>query len=293
MSELNSSGNQNSARPPWVHQDGSRINVVVLGGRHEISAEAEQRTRECIDKFFNVVDDLADEPALAIVLGGDGSILHAAKDVSSKQIPVVGVNLGKLGFLASISPDQLNQAFQDVVDGNCTIAEHLMLRCSVVRDGETIASTIGLNEAAIVRGAPFAILDIDLFVDGQLATTYSCDGLIISTPVGSTAYNLSAGGPILRKSLDAFVISPLSPHTLTVRPVVDSADRIMEMQIHGATTDTAVTVDGQVLANITEADRIQVQRAAETFRMVEVAGKNDYQTLREKLDWGGRIRHKK
>jgi|TARA_B110000263_G_scaffold250155_1_gene270967 NAD+ kinase len=293
MNEPNSSGDHNSARPTWVKQDGSRINVVVLGGSQEISAEAEQRTRECIDKFFNVVDDLADQPALAIVLGGDGSILHAAKDVCSKQIPVVGVNLGKLGFLASISPDQINQAFQDVVDGNCTIVEHLMLRCSVVRDGETIASTIGLNEAAIVRGAPFAILDIDLFVDGQLATTYSCDGLIISTPVGSTAYNLSAGGPILRKSLDAFVISPLSPHTLTVRPVVDSADRIMEMQIHGGTADTAVTVDGQVLANITESDRIQVQRAAETFRMVEVAGQNDYQTLREKLDWGGRIRHKK
>jgi NAD+ kinase len=293
MNEPTSNGDPNSARPTWVKQDGSRINVVVLGGSQEISAEAEQRTRECIDKFFNVVDDLADQPALAIVLGGDGSILHAAKDVSSKQIPVVGVNLGKLGFLASISPDQINQAFQDVVDGNCTIVEHLMLRCSVVRDGETIASTIGLNEAAIVRGAPFAILDIDLFVDGQLATTYSCDGLIISTPVGSTAYNLSAGGPILRKSLDAFVISPLSPHTLTVRPVVDSADRIMEMQIHGGTADTAVTVDGQVLANITESDRIQVQRAAETFRMVEVAGQNDYQTLREKLDWGGRIRHKK
>jgi len=293
MNEPNSSGDHNSARPTWVKQDGSRINVVVLGGSQEISAEAEQRTRECIDKFFNVVDDLADQPALAIVLGGDGSILHAAKDVSRKQIPVVGVNLGKLGILASISPDQINQAFQDVVDGNCTIVEHLMLRCSVVRDGETIASTIGLNEAAIVRGAPFAILDIDLFVDGQLATTYSCDGLIISTPVGSTAYNLSAGGPILRKSLDAFVISPLSPHTLTVRPVVDSADRIMEMQIHGGTADTAVTVDGQVLANITESDRIQVQRAAETFRMVEVAGQNDYQTLREKLDWGGRIRHKK
>ena len=293
MNEPNSSGDQNATRPTWVKQDGSRINVVVLGGSHEISAEAEQRTRECIDKFFNVVDDLADQPALAIVLGGDGSILHAAKDVSSKQVPVVGVNLGKLGFLASISPDQLNQAFQDVVDGNCTIVEHLMLRCSVVRDGETIASTIGLNEAAIVRGAPFAILDIDLFVDGQLATTYSCDGLIISTPVGSTAYNLSAGGPILRKSLDAFVISPLSPHSLTVRPVVDSADRIMEMQIHGGAADTAVTVDGQVLANITELDRVQVARAAETFRMVEVAGQNDYQTLREKLDWGGRIRHKK
>ena len=293
MNEPNSSGSQNSAKPTWVKQDGSRINVVVLGGSHGISAEAEQRTRECIDKFFNVVDDLAEQPALAIVLGGDGSILHAAKDVSSKQVPVVGVNLGKLGFLASISPDQLSQAFQDVVAGNCTIVEHLMLRCSVIRDGETIASTIGLNEAAIVRGAPFAILDIDLFVDGQLATTYSCDGLIISTPVGSTAYNLSAGGPILRKSLDAFVISPLSPHSLTVRPVVDSADRIMEMQIHGGTADTAVTVDGQVLANITELDRIQVARAAETFRMVEVAGQNDYQTLREKLDWGGRIRHKK
>jgi len=293
MGDLNLNRPETPATASWVRQNGSRPKVIVLGGGSEMSANAEKTTRACIDEFFHVVSDPAEDPDLAIVLGGDGSILHAARDVAVKQLPVVGVNLGRLGFLASISPDQMVQAFQDVVAGNCRIVDHLMLNCSVIRNGEAICTQWGLNEVAVVRGAPFSILDIELFVDGELATTYSCDGLIISTPVGSTAYSLSAGGPILRKSLDAFVISAISPHTLTVRPVVDSSDRIFEMQVQGVTADTAVTVDGQVLANVTETDRIRVEKADVVFRMVEVMGQNDYRTLREKLDWGGRIRHKK
>ena len=114
------------------------------------------------------------------------------------------------GFLASVSPSEVAQAFGDVVVGNCRIVEHLMLQCTVLREGQKVAFAIGLNEAALLRGAPFSILDIDLHVDGDLATTFSCDGLIISTPAGSTAHSLSAGGPILRKTLDAFVISRAS-----------------------------------------------------------------------------------
>ena len=135
--------------------------------------------------------------------------------------------------------------------------------------------------------------DVDLYVDSEWATTYSCDGLIISTPVGSTAHNLSAGGPILRKDMQAFVIVPISPHTLTVRPVVDTAQRIYEMAVRVPREGTSVVVDGVVLGSVTEADRVRVQRAESGFKMLQVAGQDDYATLREKLGWGGIIRGRK
>jgi len=276
----------------WVQAD-RKPRVFVCGGASSAgSQEAEMQVRQQIADFFEVVDDvsLAD---LAIVLGGDGSILRASRELSTLGIPAVGVNLGRLGFLASVSPSEVEQAFGDVVAGNCRIVEHLMLQCTVLREGQKVASAIGLNEAALLRGAPFSILDIDLHVDGDLATTFSCDGLIISTPAGSTAHSLSAGGPILRKTLDAFVISAISPHTLTVRPVVDSSSRIYEMTLRETTAETAVAVDGRVIANVTQQDVIRVEKAERPFLMIEVDGQNDYRSLREKLDWGGRIRHKK
>ena len=276
----------------WVQAD-RKPRVFVCGGASSAgSQEAEIQVRRQIDDFFEVVDDasLAD---LAIVLGGDGSILRASPELSTSGIPAVGVNLGRLGFLASVSPSEVAQAFGDVVAGNCRIVEHLMLQCTVLREGQKVAFAIGLNEAALLRGAPFSILDIDLHVDGDLATTFSCDGLIISTPAGSTAHSLSAGGPILRKTLDAFVISAISPHTLTVRPVVDSSSRIYEMTLRETAAETAVAVDGRVIANVTQQDVIRVEKAEKPFLMIEVDGQNDYRSLREKLDWGGRIRHKK
>jgi NAD+ kinase len=276
----------------WVQAD-RKPRVFVCGGASSAgSQEAEMQVRQQIADFFEVVDDasLAD---LAIVLGGDGSILRASRELSTSGIPAVGVNLGRLGFLASVSPSEVAQAFGDVVAGNCRIVEHLMLQCTVLREGQKVAFAIGLNEAALLRGAPFSILDIDLHVDGDLATTFSCDGLIISTPAGSTAHSLSAGGPILRKTLDAFVISAISPHTLTVRPVVDSSSRIYEMTLRETAAETAVAVDGRVIANVTQQDVIRVEKAERPFLMIEVDGQNDYRSLREKLDWGGRIRHKK
>ena len=278
--------------PNWVPADGKPRVIVCGGASNAGSFEAETHVRQHLEDCFEVVEE-ALAADLAIVLGGDGSILRASRELSTLGIPAVGVNLGRLGFLASVSPSEAEQAFGDVVAGNCRIVEHLMLECSVLRDGEVVASAIGLNEAALLCGAPFSILDIDLNVDGELATTFSCDGLIISTPVGSTAHNLSAGGPILRKTLDVFVISAISPHTLTVRPVVDSSSRIYEMTLHETTAETAVTVDGKVIASVTHQDVIRVEKAERPFLMIEVDGQNDYRSLREKLDWGGRIRHKK
>jgi NAD+ kinase len=149
---------------------------------------------------------------------------------------------------------------------------------------------LGLNETAIFGGPPFSMVHLELYVDAELATTYSCDGLIVSTPVGSTAHSLSTGGPILRKDLQAFVISPISPHTLTVRPVVDSADRVYEMVAREANPSTTVVVDGRAVCPLTSRQRVRIERAAPTFKLIEVRGHTYYGTLREKLGWSGNLR---
>ena len=146
---------------------------------------------------------------------------------------------------------------------------------------------IGLNELAILSGPPFTIQQIDLSIDGQLATSYLCDGLIVSTPIGSTAHNLSAGGPILRKDLQAVVISPISPHTLTVRPVVDTADRVYEIVAAKPNESTCVVLDGQQISKLTEKHRVRISRAKAVFELIQVEGNSYYGTLREKLGWGG------
>lgn len=224
---------------------------------------------------------------LVIVLGGDGSILQVARQMEENQLPVLGINCGRLGFLAALTPDAFLEVWPDVSQGAFSVVEHLMFRASVIRAGRVLTSRLGLNEAAILGGPPYQILDIDLLVDGELATNYRCDGLIVSTPVGSTAHNLSAGGPILRKDLQAFVISPISPHTLTHRSVVDSAERVFELTVSRPSPSTSVVVDGRVLCALEDGDRVQVRRSANTFRMLSVPGHNDYRALREKLNWGG------
>lgn len=276
-----------------------KIKTIVLGSgdrKPSLISEA-QRLRPLIQQFAEIVcedffyqQDLSQFDAqLIIVLGGDGSILRAAKQLGANQVPVLGVNLGKLGFLANLQPEDLEAALRCVVDKEYQIVDHLMIRCQVVRDGEVIHDVLGVNEASILGGPPFSMQNIELYVDGEHATSYVCDGLIISTPVGSTAHNLSAGGPILRKDLHAFVISPISPHTLTVRPVVDSADRSYEIVVSQPNESTCIVLDGQVLTRLTSTDRVRVLRAESVFQLIEIKGQTYYRTLREKLGWGGSI----
>ena len=181
--------------------------------------------------------------------------------MGQRQLPVIAVNLGKLGFLADISADELPAILGELCTGRLQVVEHLMFDCRVIRNGEVEFEQMGLNEIAVRTASPFLLMDIHLYVDSELVTTYSGDGLILSTPVGSTAYNLSAGGPILRKNLDAVVITPVSPHTLTMRPVVDSADRVYEMEVVEPHPETSAVVDGRVLCRLKRGDRIRVTRA--------------------------------
>ncbi len=283
-----------------------RAIVLGLGDRPEVLAEAE-RLRPLIEQHARIVasdfsgeQDMSNvEADLVIVLGGDGAILQAAYQMGHQQLPVITVNMGKLGFLADLSPGELLDVLRDFRAGKLSLIEHLMFECRVLR-GEILRGNdnpqqqvchrqLGLNEVAVQTGPPFHILGIDLYVDSELVTTYSCDGLIVSTPVGSTAHSLSAGGPILRKDLQAFVIMPISPHTLSNRPVVDSADRVYELVVAEPSDRTSVVVDGRVLCTLQPGDRVRIEKADARFKMVAAPGHSYYRTLREKLGWSGRL----
>ena len=275
-----------------------RTRVIMLSSivRDDVEAEV-QRLRSLLAPRADVVltdlENRADlsnvEADLAIVVGGDGSILRAAHQMGYHQLPVVAVNMGKLGFLSDARPADMQAVLADVLDGDYRVVEHVMFEARVQRGEATVCQHLGLNEVAVLAGPPFALLSVDLYVDSELATTYSCDGLIVSTPVGSTAHSLSAGGPIVRKNLQAFVILPISPHTLTNRPVVDSADRLYELVVPRPHEGTSVVVDGQVACVLQPDDRVQIRRAQASFKLIETAGRGYYRTLREKLGWGGGI----
>ncbi len=280
----------------------SRPKILLLGdNKHpQVSREA-ARLQPAIEQHAELVvcdfeqhcnlDEVHAD--LAIVLGGDGSMLRAARQMGYNQVPTIGVNLGKLGFLADLSPDELLAVLPEICAGTFPTVDHLMFDCRLIRGGQVAAEQLGLNEVALMAGDPFAMLEVDLYVDRELMTSYSCDGLIVSTPVGSTAHNLSAGGPILRKDVQAFAITPISAHTLTVRPVVDTADRVYEMHVARPNVGTAVVVDGQVLSTLQPDDRVRVERAEPRFQLISVPGKSYYRTLREKLGWGGKMQGKK
>ena len=281
--------------------DGQEKFKVVLVGSGDRRPKVVQQSKILRPKIEKVVDVVAEEfdysenpgqmgADFAIVLGGDGSILRAATRMENSQIPVLGVNLGKLGFLADVNPDDIEPALRSIDCGKFKLVDHLMLQIQVFRGEEIVAEKTGLNEVSILGGPPFDIQLLDLKVDGVPATAYNCDGLIISAPVGSTAHNLSAGGPILRKDLQAFVISPISPHTLTVRPVVDTADRVYELIATKPNESACVVLDGQIVTKLQAGDRVRVSRAKSVFQLIEVSGNNYYCTLREKLGWGGEIK---
>jgi len=276
-----------------------RVMILADGSRPEMR-EAVDRLRPTIERHLQValvsldasivLDDCDAE--LAIVLGGDGSILRAAHQMGYQQRPVLGVNLGRLGFLAGLQPRQLDDVLPEIAAGRHRVVEHLMFECTVWRGGDQLCHVLGLNETALLAGPPFSMVDVDLYVDGELVSTYSCDGLIVSTPVGSTAHSLSAGGPILRKDLQAFVITPICPHTLTHRPVVDSASRTIELAVPRPHRGTSVAADGRVLCTLEASDRVRIVRSRAQFQMIEVSGQGYYRTLHDKLGWGGQIRSK-
>lgn len=226
---------------------------------------------------------------LVVVLGGDGSILRGCRQLGAQQVPIVGINLGRLGFLADMAPEEFCDNLQKLKDGEYSVVEHLMFECQHHLPDGTVHTDLGLNEVTITAAGSLKMLDIHLEIDDESVTTFSCDGLIVSTPVGSTAHNLSAGGPILRQDLQAFSITPICPHTLTVRPIVDSAERTYALAVPDAPDGVMLVIDGQINRPLTSQDRIVVRRAAATFKLVRFPGHSYYGTLHRKLGWRGQL----
>src|SRR5437660_7129740 len=268
---LNRPGESTSAKPAR-----GAIRLLVLGNANKprVRQEAEQLLPFLREHAEVVVFDLYQSQDLsnvqadiALVLGGDGAILRAARQMGYQQTPVLGVNLGKLGFLADLDPEELCDCFPRVVKGEYRVTHHLMFEC-VVESGKDKRTILGLNEVFIHTGPAFHSIDLDLAVDGETVTRYSGDGLILSTPVGSTAHSLSAGGPILGQDLSVFVITPVSPHTLTSRPVVDSAEKVYTIALMSSCTEAVLIVDGQDPIPLSKNDRVIVRRAPVTFGLV-------------------------
>ncbi|MBM4040901.1 MAG: NAD(+)/NADH kinase [Planctomycetes bacterium] len=231
------------------------------------------------------------EADLAVILGGDGAILSVARRLGRNQISAIGVNLGKFGFLAEVSPEQFRERFDDILAGRYRLSSRMRLACTLCRDGQAIAEHTALNDVVLSRGALSRLVAIGLVVDGVRATTYNGDGVIVSTPTGSTAHSLSAGGPVIEPHVDAFVVTPICPHTLTNRPVVMPASCRIELSVEATPADVGLTVDGQVYQEVARGDRVVLRRAASDFRLIDLGLRTYYDTLREKLHWSGSALH--
>ena len=229
---------------------------------------------------------------LVVVLGGDGAILRACRQLGKRQLPLLGINLGRLGFLADLSPQEFRSHFAQIQARQYTVLEHLMFECRIRHVDGQVDSYLGLNETAVRAADSLRMLDIQLAIDDEPVTTYSCDGLILSTPVGSTAHNLSAGGPILQQELQAFVITPICPHTLTNRPVVDHADRVYTLTVPNSPEGATIVIDGQIKQPLIKGDVIEVRKAIVTFNLAKVPGTSYYTTLHRKLGWGGQPKYR-
>lgn len=276
------------------------MKILILGNalRQGVTEEVGRRLAFLRAQAEVVAVDLEQEMDLspfpdvdfALVFGGDGAILRAARQMSYRQIPVLGVNLGRLGFLADVHPDEFESAFDYLVRGEFRLTRHLMYECVIEMEREgaylPVQTFLGLNEVVIYTLPPMHMLDLHIQVDGVEVAHFSGDGLILSTPIGSTAHNLSAGGPILNQELPAFVLTPICPHALTYRPVVDSAERVYTIRIGRHSGQAAVIIDGQESQLLHTGERVLVRRAPVDFSLVRVPHRGFYQTLRDKLRWG-------
>lgn len=231
------------------------------------------------------------EGDFAIALGGDGTFLRVSRMVSPFGIPIIGVHLGLFGFLAELTPEDMYSYLEKILRDEYEINTRMLLNCRLERDGKVVNESLGVNDAVISRASLARLISIRLFIDEEDVTVYSSDGLVVSTPLGSTAHSLAAGGPILSPQMDAFVVSPICPHTLTNRPLVISAESRLEMEVGSEGAGVGLTVDGQVYEELEPGDMIRVERSDTRLKLVDAGIRSFYAVLREKLSWGGSAKY--
>ena len=231
-------------------------------------------------------DVLARECDLILVLGGDGTLIAAAREAAPFGIPVLPINLGSLGFLTSFTLEELYPALEETIAGHLEASERMMLTASLVRDGKVVDSQRVLNEAVITKGALARMIELELLIDGEFVCRYRADGLIVATPTGSTAYSMSAGGPIVHPAVESIILTPICPHTLSDRPLVVGDCCNVEMRLRGAAESVYLTLDGQKGLLMEGEDRVLMARAKERLKLIQPHRKSYYEILRSKLKWG-------
>ena len=233
-------------------------------------------------------EDLAAEVDLLIVLGGDGTLLAAARAVGERNIPLLAVNLGGLGFLMTTGPHELYPVLESVFAGRFEIQCRTMVRGELVRNEQVVASYDALNDVVVNKAEVARVIDMDAYVDGDFVCSYRADGLIVSTPTGSTAYSLAAGGPVIVPSVAAMCITPICPHTLTNRPVVLPDTAQVEVVVKSADDASYLTVDGQVGVAIRSQDRVRCYQSQNRVRLIQPQRLQFFEVLRNKMKWGER-----
>ncbi len=256
------------------------------------------RERKTDPLFDSTTAALLGEPATAqkaqiaalsdmvLVLGGDGTMLNAARLVSERAVPILGVNMGGLGFLTEVSLEQLYPALERVFAHEFSLDERLMLQASIHRHGEDVARATVLNDVVVSKGTLARMIEIQITVDGQFVTSLRGDGVIVSTPTGSTAYSLSSGGPIMHPSVQALILTPICPHTLTHRPLLIPSYVTVEVTLTSRDEGAMTTFDGQVVVSITQGDTVTIRASDHRTQLIRFPDRTYYEVLRKKLKWG-------
>jgi NAD+ kinase len=230
--------------------------------------------------------EVAEQSQLLLVLGGDGTLLAAARVAAPLGIPILPINMGSLGFLTSFKIEEMYPALEQVLAGRFSCSERVMLDVELHRDAEIIEHQIVVNEAVINKGTLARMIDLQLSIDSDFVCRYRADGLIVATPTGSTAYSLSAGGPIVHPAVESWIITPICPHTLSDRPVVVRDSSSIEVHLSGDTESVFLTLDGQTGIPMQPADRVRMTRAAERLKLIQPQKKSYFEILHSKLKWG-------
>ena len=258
--------------------------IQLLGGPEIERARIEHETGCSVHEV--PTDKLAQEVDLVLVLGGDGTMIATARMVGDTEVPVLGINFGGLGYLAEFRIEELDSALESILTNNYRLDKRVMLAVELWRGDESITRNRVLNDVVINKSALARIIEIEANFNHQFVNSFRADGLIVSTPTGSTAYNLSAGGPVIFPSMNAVVITPICPFTLTNRPIVVPDDAEIELRLKTDKEEVALTLDGQVGFDLQVEDRVVISKSNTTFNLIQPANRNYFDVLRDKLRWG-------
>jgi NAD+ kinase len=240
------------------------------------------------NKYSSIdVEEMKSKCDIAFIIGGDGTLLRSAQYLSKANIPICGINRGRLGFLVDISPDHIEENLESILSDNYSVDERISLVGTVIRNGKEISKNISFNDVVIHSKDAVRMIEMDTVLDGKKLYTVNADGLVVSTPTGSTAYSLSCGGPILQPSMEALVMVPICPHLLSNRPIVIGMNSIIEIKLSDKSqTNASVTFDGQINVPIEANDTIKITKGQVTLKLIQPPGINFLSILREKLGWG-------